>query len=121
MRRFTPPPPLPHITEGSLFIDDQRIIRQVENGTTEPVVYCGVTLKANGTPQGRKIGSLIELRDHARRVLQSQNEGWPEANRQDARRDLNRAYDRFVAAHSPDQQDHVYGDQDRHHPARSTS
>ena len=38
------------------------------------------TLKADGTmrqaprrPDG--------LRDHARRVLQSQNEGWPEANR----------------------------------------
>jgi N12 class adenine-specific DNA methylase len=98
---FVPPPPLRHITEGSLFIDDERVIRQVENGNAEPVTYCGVLLKANGTPQGRKIGSLIELRDLARRVLQSQNEGWPEANRQEARRDLNRAYDRFVAAYGP--------------------
>jgi N12 class adenine-specific DNA methylase len=98
---FVPPPPLRHITEGSLFIDYQRVIRQVENGQSEPVNYCGVLLKANGTPQGRKIGSLIELRDLARRVLQSQNEGWPEANRQEARRDLNRAYDCFVAQHGP--------------------
>jgi N12 class adenine-specific DNA methylase len=41
------------------------------------------------------------LRDHARRVLQSQNEGWPEANRQDARRELNWAYDRFVSIYGP--------------------
>ncbi len=98
---FVPPPPHRHVTEGSFFIDDQRVIRQVENGASEPVVYCGVTLKANGTPQGRKIGSLIELRDHARRVLQSQNEGWPEANRNEARRSLNTAYDRFVDAYGP--------------------
>ena len=41
------------------------------------------------------------LRDRARRVLQSQNEGWPEANREDARRELNLAYDRFVATYGP--------------------
>ena len=98
---FVPPPPLRHITEGSLFVGDDKVIRQVENGTAEPVNYCGVLLKANGTPQGRKIGSLIELRDLARRVLQSQNEGWPETNRNDARRDLNRAYDRFAAQYGP--------------------
>jgi N12 class adenine-specific DNA methylase len=98
---FTPPPPLRHITEGSLFVGDDKVIRQVESGNSDPVVYCGVTLKANGTPQGRKIGSLIELRDLARRVLQSQNEGWPEANRNDARRSLNAAYDRFVSHFGP--------------------
>src|SRR5205085_8971437 len=37
----------------------------------------------------------------ARRVLQSQNEGWPDSNRQDARRELNSAYDRFVGAYGP--------------------
>ena len=41
------------------------------------------------------------LRDRARRVLQSQNEGWPEAHRNDARRELNWAYDRFVGAYGP--------------------
>ena len=41
------------------------------------------------------------MRDRARRVLQSQNEGWPEANRDEARRELNRAYDQFVAAYGP--------------------
>ena len=27
---------------------------------------------------GKRLAALIGLRDHARRVLQSQNEGWPE-------------------------------------------
>jgi N12 class adenine-specific DNA methylase len=66
-----------------------------------PVVYGGTTLKADGTLAGKRIAALVGLRDHARRVLQSQNEGWPEANRDDARRELNRAYDRFVVAYGP--------------------
>ena len=41
------------------------------------------------------------LRDHARRVLQSQNEGWPEEHRDEARRELNRAYDLFVQPYGP--------------------
>src|SRR5206468_9015129 len=45
--------------------------------------------------------ALVGLRDRARRVLQSQNEGWPEEHRADARRDLNWAYDRFDAAYGP--------------------
>ena len=98
---FVTPPPLKHISEGSFFVGDDRVVRQVEDGSPEPVTYCGVLLKADGTPGGRRFASLIELRDLARRVLQSQNEGWPEANREDARRDLNRAYDRFVAANGP--------------------
>src|SRR5262249_47379921 len=43
----------------------------------------------------------IGLRDLARRVLQSQNEGWPEQARDRARVELNRAYDAFVSAHGP--------------------
>ena len=50
---------------------------------------------------GKRLAALVGLRDHARRVLQSQNEGWPEANRTAARRDLNRAYDLFVSAYGP--------------------
>jgi N12 class adenine-specific DNA methylase len=98
---FTPPPPIPHITEGSLFVGEDKIIRQMIDGRPEPVTYHGVLLRADGTPQARKIASLIGLRDHARRVLQSQNEGWPEASREDARRALNAAYDRFAAAYGP--------------------
>ncbi len=50
------------------------------------MVYGGTTLKADGTMTGRRLAALIGLRDRARRVLQSQNEGWPEAHRDDARR-----------------------------------
>ena len=98
---FTTPPPERHITEGSLFVGDDKIIRQVEGGKAEPVTYGGVLLRTDGTPQARKIGSLIELRDLARQVLRSQNEGWPEAHRDEARRASNRVYDRFVATHGP--------------------
>ena len=66
-----------------------------------PVVYGGTSLRADGTLTGKRLAALVGLRDHARRVLQSQNEGWPEANRDDARRELNRAYDRFVTAYGP--------------------
>ena len=66
-----------------------------------PVVYGGTTLKADGTLTGKRLAALVGLRDRARRVLQSQNEGWPEANRDEARRELNRAYDRFVATYGP--------------------
>ena len=58
-------------------------------------------LQADGTLLGRRLAALIALRDHARRVLHSQNEGWPEAQRQEARRALNRVYDRFVATYGP--------------------
>ena len=65
------------------------------------MVYGGTTLRADGTMTGKRLAALVGLRDRARRVLQSQNEGWPEANRNDARRELNWAYDRFVAAYGP--------------------
>ena len=98
---FVPPPPLRHVVEGSLFTGDDRAIYQITGGRAEPVTYCGVLLRSDGTPQGQKIGQLIELRDRARRVLQSQNEGWPASHRDAERQALNRAYDRFVAQHGP--------------------
>ncbi|HLJ45706.1 MAG TPA: N-6 DNA methylase, partial [Bryobacteraceae bacterium] len=98
---FTPPPPDRHIDEGSFFIGDDRIIYQSQGGQGVPVVYGGSTLKADGNLTGKRMAVLIELRDRARRVLQSQNEGWPQSHRDDARRELNRSYDRFVAAYGP--------------------
>ena len=76
---FTPPPPERHIGEGSFFVGDDRIIYQSEGGQGVPVVYGGTTLKADGTLTGKRLAALVGLRDRARRVLQSQNEGWPEA------------------------------------------
>ena len=98
---FNPPPLEKHIAEGSFFIGDGKVIHQFEAGQGVPVVYGGITLKSDGTMTGRRLAGLIGLRDTARQVLRSQNEGWPEIFRQDARRALNRAYDRFAAAYGP--------------------
>lgn len=85
---FAPPPPLPHIGEGSFFLRPDRTICQLVDGQSLPVTYGGVTLTAYGTMTGNRLAALIGLRDKARRVLQSQNEGWPEEHRADARREL---------------------------------
>jgi N12 class adenine-specific DNA methylase len=95
-----PLPPLePHITEGSFFIDNDKTILQVQQGEGVPVTHGGKSLRADSAGlMGKRLAALITLRDHARRVLASQNEGWSEAHRQQARTLLNRAYDRFVAS-----------------------
>lgn len=98
---FTPPPIQRHIDEGSFFVGDNKVIHQLQGGQGVPVVYGGTTLKSNGTLVGKRLAELAGLRDLARRVLQSQNEDWPEANRNEARRELVRAYDRFVASYGP--------------------
>jgi N12 class adenine-specific DNA methylase len=98
---FVPPPPERHFAEGSFFVGDGREIHQAEGGQGQPITYGGTLLKADGTMSGRRLAALVSLRDSARRVLQSQNEGWPEAHRHDARRALNRAYDPFTAQYGP--------------------
>jgi len=98
---FTPPPPERHINEGSFFVADNRIIHQLQDGQGVPVVYGATTLKADGTLVGKRLASLVGLRDRARRVLQSQNEGWPESSRDEARHALSRAYGQFVLAYGP--------------------
>lgn len=98
---FVPPPLERHINEGSFFIGDDRTIYQIDGGQGVPVVYSGTQLQAGGTMTGKRLAALIELRDKARRVLQSQNEGWPDEHREQARRELNSAYDRFTAAYGP--------------------
>jgi N12 class adenine-specific DNA methylase len=100
-RTFTPPTPLKHITEGSFFIRDDRTLCQSLDGLAVPLVYGGRALTAYGSLTGRRLAALVGLRDRARRVLQSQNEGWPEENRQEARRELNRAYDLFTFTYGP--------------------
>ena len=98
---FTPPPPQRHIDEGSFFVGDNKVIHQLQGGQGVPVVYGGTTLKADGTLVGKRMAALVGLRDRARRVLQSQNQDWPEANRNESRRELVRAYDQFVASFGP--------------------
>jgi N12 class adenine-specific DNA methylase len=98
---FTPPPAQPHLDEGSFFIAPDRRIHQVVGGVGQPVVYGGSQLWAGGALLGRRIGQLIELRDLARTVLRSQNEDWPEGEREKARAALNSAYGIFVSAFGP--------------------
>jgi N12 class adenine-specific DNA methylase/predicted RNA methylase len=98
---FIPPPHERHIAEGSFFIHDDRSLCQIENGQGAPVVYGGTSLRADGTMTGKRLAALVGLRDLARRVLQSQNDGWPEANRTTARRALNHAYDLFTSHYGP--------------------
>ena len=98
---FTPPPPRTPHRRGQLLHRRGPLIRQMVDGQAESVTYGGTLLKEGGTMTGRRLAALVGLRDHARRVLQSQNEGWPEAHRNDARKALNRAYDLFVAAYGP--------------------
>src|SRR5271166_5136625 len=106
---FTPPPPLErHIAEGSFFIGKpapaeagDRTIRQMMDGQAVPVAYGGTLLKADGTMTGKRLAALVDLRDQARQVLRSQNEGFPQERRDATRRDLNRAYDLFVSRYGP--------------------
>jgi hypothetical protein len=98
---FVPPPSERHIAEGSFFVGDDRAIYQSQSGRGVPVVHGGTTLKAYGSLMGKRLAALIGLRDRARRVLQSQNEGWPELHRSEARRELCRAYDLFDLAYGP--------------------
>jgi SAM-dependent methyltransferase len=85
---FAPPPPERHVTEGGFFVNDERVICRCVEGRAVPVVYGGITLRAGGTRAGKRLAALVRLRDLARRVLRSQNEGWPEPARHDARREL---------------------------------
>jgi N12 class adenine-specific DNA methylase len=98
---FVAPPPEKHLDEGSFFTGEDRTLYQLQGGQGVPVVYGGTTLKSGGTLVGKRIAALVGLRDRARRVLQSQNEGWPESNRAEARQDLVRAYDQFVVLYGP--------------------
>ncbi|WP_437186724.1 DEAD/DEAH box helicase family protein [Planctomicrobium sp. SH668] len=98
---FIPPPPQRHIDEGSFFIGEDKVIYQSQGGEGVPVVYGGTKLRSDGTLVGRRMGALITLRDHARRVLQSQNEDWPSEHRDAARKELNKVYDRFVMVYGP--------------------
>ena len=108
-RRHTPPeaeraplPPLErHVTEGSFFVAEDLRLMQVQHGEAIPVMHGKRSLTADGTMMGKRLAALTELRDYARRVLQSQNEDWPEAQRHEARFELGRVYDRFVEAYGP--------------------
>ncbi|MCC7336560.1 MAG: DEAD/DEAH box helicase family protein [Pirellulaceae bacterium] len=50
---------------------------------------------------GKRLASLIQLRDAARLVLQAQNENWPDPEREQTRKALGKSYDSFVSRYGP--------------------
>lgn len=101
--RFERPPPAQHITTGSFFVGEDGAIYQVTSaeGDSQPVRHGKRKLRASGTKLGKRVAALIKLRDAARVVLQSQNEGWPKNERESTRKELNWAYDRFEMNYGP--------------------
>ena len=90
------------ISEGSFFVREDGMICQQIDSELIPVEYGGNPLNATGSNKtGKRLAALIRLRDLARKVLRSQNEGWPDEDRQAARKDLNWTYDSFVLAYGP--------------------
>jgi len=87
--------------KAAFFVRDDGTICQCLDGQSEPVNYGGTTLKTSGTLTAKRLAALIGLRDKARRVLTSQNEGWPDSDRSESRRELNWAYDLFVSKYGP--------------------
>jgi N12 class adenine-specific DNA methylase len=97
----TPSAPPPNLAEGSFFVADDRSVCQIENSQAVPVEYGGSKLSAYGGLVGRRMAGLIKLRDLAREVLRTQNEGLSESERTAARYRLNNEYDRFSLAFGP--------------------
>ncbi|MFN0017420.1 MAG: hypothetical protein ACKVP0_04115, partial [Pirellulaceae bacterium] len=100
LARAVAPEPDKPLAEGSFFVRNACLF-QIEDGQGVPVVYRGKEQRSDSGTDGRRIAAEIDLRDKTRRVLQSQNEGWPEQAREDARRQLRWAHDRFLAAFGP--------------------
>ncbi len=89
-------PDLPsYVKEGSFYVAPDKTIMQVTRGRGEPVMMRDKPLKANGTPGGKRLGALIQLRDHTRHVLKTQQEGKSQAERDSARALLRQAYANF--------------------------
>lgn len=99
--RFARPPPLDHITEGNMFVADDGVICQQLEGQSVPVTHGNDPIRARCGKTGRRLAALIGLRDAARRVLQSQNESWPDSDRDSMRIELNAKYDYFVSQFGP--------------------
>lgn len=87
--------------EGSFFVAPDERIMQVQLGEAVPAKYGDETLRADRGLMGKRLAAQIGLRDLARGVLRSQNDGLSAAARDAARRDLNRAYDAFVRSYGP--------------------
>lgn len=95
-------PDLPeYVVEGSFYVGEEQTIMQVTGGESEQVIQGDKPLKANGTPAGKRLGALIELKQRARHVLTTQKDGEPVEVREAARRRLRSSYSRFVNKFGP--------------------
>ena len=99
---FTPPPPERHITEGSFFVGDDRVIYQSQGGQGVPVVYGGTTAESRRHDDRQAPGRPDRTCATAPAACcNRRTKAGPDANRDEARRELNRAYDRFVISYGP--------------------
>lgn len=67
---------------GELFVGLEKAILQIEAGRAEPVTHSATVLQADGGLMGRRLADLIGLRDAARLVLMTQDEGRAEEERE---------------------------------------
>ena len=89
------------VQEGSFYIAADQTIMQVVRGHGEPVMQRGQPLMANGTMGGKRLAALIKLRNRARAVLRTQQDGLTESERDTARQQLRVAYASFKAQYGP--------------------
>lgn len=89
------------VKEGSFFIADDKTIMQLVGGEATPVMQGGQALTSDGTPGGQRLAYLIRLRDRARAVLKTQQEGRSDEVKESARRGLRQTYAGFVSRFGP--------------------
>lgn len=87
--------------EGSIFIADDKRLMQVVEGLPQPLKAGRSELKANGTMAGKRLAALVRLREHAREVLRTQQEGLADEAKDAARQTLKQTYLRFVFSYGP--------------------
>ncbi|MCB0838977.1 MAG: DEAD/DEAH box helicase family protein, partial [Bacteroidetes bacterium] len=88
-----------HIREGSFLLQGRKI-QQVQRGEVVDVIQRNKPLTIDGKT-GKRIRDYIQVRDAVKQVIQTQKEQLPEEQRNLARQELHRAYDRFVRIHGP--------------------
>ncbi|OED34635.1 hypothetical protein AB832_07115 [Flavobacteriaceae bacterium (ex Bugula neritina AB1)] len=88
-----------HIREGSFLLQGRKI-QQVQSGEVVDVIQRNKPLTTDGKT-GKRIRDYVQVRDAVKKVIQTQKEQLPEEQRDQARKELDRAYDRFVRIHGP--------------------
>ncbi len=88
-----------HLREGS-FLLQGREVHQIRQGELQPVEHRGKTLTVD-SKIGKRIRDYIQVRNAVKRVIQTQKEERPQAERNQAREALSQAYDLFSKRHGP--------------------